>query len=363
MDKVNLFINGKIYDGWKSAEIKRSLKAASGSFSLSVTDRWTQKQEPWIIAPGDSAELKIGSDLILTGYIDTVSADETKDSLSIAITGRDKTADLIDCSVESKTGEFSNVTLKRLAEILCAPFGVSVLAPSSGTGGAFDVFKIQQGETVFEALERAARKRGFLLTTDGTGALQITRPGSIRSTTRLEQGQNIKAMGSVFDQKARFSKYVVKGQDSTFNKTVDPAFAYSIKATATDPTVKRYRPLVIQSEQLTNLSDAKTRANWEATVRAARASKFNIVLQGWRQGDGSLWRPNQLVLAIAPRIGLNGEMLITDVSYSITSDGGSISTLSLERKDAYTPEPEVPEKADPLVQAIKKDPGIKRGAQ
>jgi len=362
MDKINLFINGKIYDGWKSAEVKRSLKAASGAFSLSVTDRWSAQSEPWIIAPGDKAELKIADDLILTGYVDTVSADAQKDAVSISVAGRDKTADVIDCSIVSSSGQYANVTLKRLAEILCEPFGVTVKAPSS-TGPAFDVFKIQQGETVFEALERAARKRGYLLTTDGTGQLEIARPGSSRSTTMLKQGENILTMSSTFDFKNRFSQYIVKGQDTNWKKELDPAFAYAVKATATDPSVKRYRPLVIQSEQLTNLSDAKTRANWEATTRAAKASKFNITLQGWRQGDGSLWRPNQLVLVDASRIGLNGELLIVDITYSLTSDGGSICVLSLERKDAYLPQPELPEKVDPLIQAIKKDPGVRRGPQ
>jgi prophage tail gpP-like protein len=245
---------------------------------------------------------------------------------------------------------------------LCAPFGVSVVAPSS-TGAVIDIFKIQQGETVFEALDRAAKKRGYLLTTDGLGSLVITRPGTQRATTRLEQGINILSGSAVFDFKNRFSKYTVKGQDFGWNKEVDPAFAYKTIATATDPSVKRHRPLVIQSEQLTNLNDAKQRVNWEASVRAARASKFNIVVQGWRQGDGSLWRPNQLVLCRADRIGLNGEMLITDVSYTLGSDTGSTTTLALERKDAYAPEPEVPEKSDPLVQAIKKDPGFRRGPQ
>lgn len=359
MDKVSLFINGKIYDGWKTVELTRSLKAASGSFSLSITDRWSNQKEPWIIAPDDKAEIQIGNDLILTGYVDTVSSDADKDSYSIAVAGRDKTADLIDCSIESTSGQFKNVTIKKLAETLCAPFSVPVVCDSPGA--VFETFAIQQGETVFEALERAARKRGLLLTTDGKGSLVITSPAATRSTTRLEQGENIKAMGSVFEGKNRFSKYIVKGQDNAIKG--DPSFSFAIKATATDSNVKRYRPLIIQSEQLTSLADAKTRANWEATVRAAKASKFNIVVQGWRQGDKTLWRPNQLVLAIAPRIGLNGELLITDVKYTLESSGGSITVLTLERKDAYLPAPEVPEKTDPLIQAIKKDPGIKRGPQ
>lgn len=358
-DKAILYVNGKIYEGWKEVEIKRSLKAASGSFSMSITDRWSGQNAPWIIAPGDAAEVRIGADVLITGYVDTVSSSMDKDARNISVSGRDKTADIIDCSVVSKTGEYANVTLLSLAQNLCAPFGISVAA-SQSTGAAFEVFKVQQGEAVFEALDRAARKRGFLLTSDTKGGLFITRPGSTRSNTRLQQGENIKVASSTFDSKERFSEYIVKGQDSGFTNEVDPAFAYAVKASAKDPTVARYRPLVIQSEQLTSIGDAKTRAGWEATTRAAKSGKFNITVQGWRQGDGSLWQPNQLILAYADWIGLNGEMLVTDVSYSLTSEQGTICVLSLERKDAYLPEPSVPEKTDPLAQAIKKDPGFKK---
>ena len=359
-DKVGLFVNKKIYDGWKELEIKRSLKAASGSFSLSITDRWSEQLAPWIIAPGDSCEVRIGADVVITGFVDTASPSMSRDSRSISVSGRDKTCDLIDCSVEHKSGEISGVTLKRLAEILCAPFGISVVLDGDG-GARFDVFKIQQGETVFEALERAARKRGYLLTTDTLGNLVITRPGSQRSSTRLEQGKNIKEGAGTFTDKNRFSKYVVKGQETALNS--EPAFAYKSTATATDPTVKRYRPMIIQSEQLTNLNDAKQRVNWEATVRAARASSFNISVQGWRQGDGSLWRPNQIVECNADWIGLKGDLLVTDVAYRLSSGEGQTTMLSLERKDAYKPEPEVPEKSDPLTQAIKKDPGFRRASR
>lgn len=364
MDKATLYINGKIYEGWKDVDIKRSLKAASGSFSLSITDRWSGQQQPWIIAPGDTAEILIGKDKVISGYVDSVSAEIESGDRAITVAGRDKTSDIIDCSVESKTGEYSNVTLQSLASMLCAPFGVTVIAPATGTGSRFDVFKIQQGETVFEALERAARKRGFLLTSDGMGSLVITTPGSERSTTRLELGQNIKRIASTFDHKNRFSKYIVKGQSTGFSADGTPAVDYAAKGIATDENVKRNRPLVVQSEQLTNTADAKRRANWEAAVRGAKAASFTVVLQGWRQGDGSLWRPNQLVLCYAAAIGLDGEMLVTDVSYTLANGQGSITTLSLERKDAYRVEESVVrEKTDPLVQAIKKDPGFRKARQ
>lgn len=358
-DKATLYVNGRIYDGWKEVEIRNSLKSVSGSFSLSITDKWSGQSQPWAIAKGDECELKLGNDTVITGWVDTVSPEADIDNRSIAVAGRDKTCDLVDCSAIHSSGEIAGVTLKRLAEILCAPFSVPVIFEGN-PGARFEVVKINQGDSPFEILEKQARKRGFLLTTNSKGALVITRPGKVLSSTRLEFGKNVKRGSATFDGKNQFSSYTVKSQDSGYSQELDPSFAYSIKASAKDPSVKRYRPLLIQAEQLAGLGDAQTRANWEATVRAARGDSFNVTVQGWRQGDGTLWRPNQLVQCKAEWIGLNGEMLITDVVYKLDDSSGTTVVLNLERKDAYTPEPSVPEKGDPLTQAIRKDPGIKR---
>ena len=363
-DKVSLFVNGKIFDGWKDVEVKRSIKAISGSFSLSITDKWSGQNIPWEIKPGDSCEVKLAKDTVITGFVDSVSLSAEPGGRSISVSGRDKTCDLVDCSVVHATGEFRGITLKRLAETLVLPFGLSVIF-NRNVGPAFERIAISQGDTVFETLEKAARKRGFLITTDSLGSVVFTQPGQILSTTRLDMGQNIISGSGNFDIKNRYSEYTVKGQHYTSGATeTNPSFAYSIKSISKDETVKRHRPLVIQSEQYVNNSDAITRANWEATVRAAKASTFNITVQGWRQGDGTLWQANQLVLCKADWIGLNGELLITDVTHRLSSgsgsDGGSTTTLVLERKDAYIPEPTIPEKRDPLIQAINKDPGLKR---
>lgn len=357
-EKAALYVGGRIYDGWKEVEIKNSLKSIAGSFSLSITDKWTGQAQPWAIAKGDACEVRLEKDTVITGWVDTVSPSAGKDNREISVSGRDKTCDLVDCSVEHPTGEISGVTLKRLAQILCAPFSIPVVL--NGNSGRIEVVKINPGDSVFEVLEKQARKQGFLLTTDNKGTLVITRPGSSLSTTRLESGKNIIGGSATFDGKNQFSKYTVKSQDSGYSKDLPSEFSYAIKATAKDASVKRHRPMVILSEQLAGLGDAQTRANWEATVRAARADSFSIVVQGWRQGDGTLWRPNQLALCRFDWIGLNGEMLITDVSYRLDDSGGSTTTMTLERKDAYKPEPVVPEKGDPLIQAIRKDPGIKR---
>ncbi|WP_434081686.1 phage baseplate assembly protein [Escherichia coli] len=40
------------------------------------------------------------------------------------------------------------------------------------------------------------------------------------------------------------------------------------------------------------------RADFEARQRAARTDETTYVVQGWRQGNGTLWQPNQLVQTV-----------------------------------------------------------------
>lgn len=352
-DKVELYVNGKIYSGWLDVDITRSLNAISGSFSMSVTDRWSGQSEPWIVKPDDACEVKINGERVIKGYIFSVDPSFNKDGRTIAVAGRDSTADFVDCSIDVKENQLQTISLKRLAETLAKPFGLKVTIEGS-TGAAFNPFAFNPGESCFEALERACRQKGFLLTNDGNGGILMTRPSSERSGTILEQGKNILQASGSFNHTERFSNYKVKGQSSKFEDDLDPMFAYSIQASATDPNVPRYRPLLVVNESVTTIEQAKQRAQWEATNRAAKSSQFNVQVQGWTQGDGSLWRVNQLVRLRSHWIGVDDDLLVVSTKMTLSASSGSLTELKLERKDAYTPEPAIPKKTDPLEAALKK---------
>jgi prophage tail gpP-like protein len=115
----------------------------------------------------------------------------------------------------------------------------------------------------------------------------------------------------------------------------------------------------LQAETTSNLSSAKTRVQWEATVRAARSAKFKIRVQGWLQGDGQLWRPNLLVHLKSAWLGVDADLLICSVDFSLSSSGGTVTDLSLERKDAYLPEPvkKTGKKVDPFGSFLRKSAG------
>ena len=72
---------------------------------------------------------------------------------TIAVRGRDATGDLVDCSAASKPGEWKDARLEEIASALCEPFGIRVTREVD-TGAPFARFRIEEGESVFEAIER-----------------------------------------------------------------------------------------------------------------------------------------------------------------------------------------------------------------
>jgi prophage tail gpP-like protein len=350
-EDASLSVNGKKFEGWESISIKRSIKAISGSFELSVTDKWAQDQTAWFITPGNECVLSIGKEKLITGFIDGVAPSFTKESRTISISGRDKTGDLVDCSAVHKPGNWSDISLLRLANIVGAPFGITATSTVTGLGN-FINFNIQNGESAFEALDRAAKLRGVLLTNDGTGNILITRTGSGRSTTNLQQGVNILSAQAEFQAKERHSKYIVKGQGA--GNTEVGEVDLSPAGIATDLAITRYRPLIVMAEGAATPEICNKRAQWEATVRAAKSSTIHVIVQGWRQADGKLWELNKLVKLKSAWLGVNQDFLITSVDFK-KGNGGTLTTLELERPDAYTPDPTLSTKKEPWTQLVLKE--------
>jgi prophage tail gpP-like protein len=93
--------------------------------------------------------------------------------------------------------------------------------------------------------------------------------------------------------------------------------------------------------------EQKKRAQWEATVRAARAVSVQVTVQGWRQGNGELWPVNALVNVDLPWLRLSGDMLISELTHTL-DESGTRTQLTLRRPDAFIPQPATPADADPL---------------
>lgn len=344
-----LRVNGREYRGWKRVSFTRGIEAASGRFELGVTDRWSGQSQPWPIREEDECVLVFDGRPLLTGYVDSRSMSYSADGRSVSVSGRDRAGALVDCSAVLDKWEFKNAPLLTLARKIGKPFNVSVSAPDVLDASArIDKLSIDPGDTAFVALERACRMVGLLPISDGLGGLVLTRPGSARAFTELVEGQNILSASADYSGVDRFRTYRVLGQRQGSDDASGKAVA-AVKGEAADETVRRAeRVWLIRAEGGITTAQAKRRAEWEATVRAARGYAVDITVQGWTQGDGSLWPINALTRVRSPWLELDTDMLIVEATYSLDNSSGTITRLSLRRPDAYLPEPAIkPAKAKP----------------
>lgn len=335
---VRLLIKGTEYGGWKSVAIQAGIERQVRDFDLTITNRWPGATDiPRRVHPGDECEVYIGEDKVLTGYVDATPLSYDGQQVSVGVRGRSRTADLVDCAAINSPGQWRSAKIERIAADLAAPYKVDVVAQVS-TGAAM-THAIEQGETVFESIERMLKLRQVLATDDARGRLVFIEVGSAgQAGTALELGQNILRCDAPLDYRDVFTQYVVKGQrpgsDEEFGDTVAGE-----TATITDDTLARKRVLVIKQGGESTSTSAADRVRYERAHRKAMALATTYTVQGWRQEDGSLWLHNQLVRVRDPAVGFDDEFVVAEIRYEL-SEAGMLCVLKVGPKDGYVNKPE-----------------------
>lgn len=338
MSETGITVGGKTFTGWTSVSVTRSMEQLAHSFELEFVEAWTEQSQAIPILEGDACEVSLSDEQsVVNGYVSESNFDQDATSHRMTVTGGSKTIDLVECSAiyALGKGQWRNKSLSLIAADLCQPFGITV-SVKTDIGSAFRRFSINDGESVFETLERAARLRGVLLTTSGAGELVITRAGTKKVRTALQRGVNIIAGSRRGSHQNRFSQYIVKGQvsgdsDIFGDTTVTP------KSTSLDSAVSRYRPLIIAAEGQEFGTALQKRADWERNVRAGRSQRLTYTVDGWEHDDG-LWEPNTLVKVIDPTFRVSAELLLISVVNN-KNENGTNSILELVDPKTMSIEP------------------------
>ncbi|WP_265556584.1 phage baseplate assembly protein [Serratia grimesii] len=330
-EELTLSVAGKIWGGWTDMTINRSLESVAGEFDLTITARWSTAA-PRAIKPGMPCVVNIGSDRVLTGYIDDFIPSYDAENVAMRVLGRDKTGDLVDSSVVDKSGQWRGQKLESLAATLCKPYGIDVINETD-TGDAFSGITLEQGETVFELLDRLAKQRGVLVTSDAWGRLVITRASTLRAGVALVLGDNILAARGRFSWQGRASQYIIKGSAAAGGTTWDDQPTKVVggrQVVVTDSEITRYRPKILVNEDNLTVGGASARGEWYKARMQGEANTTEITVAGWRENGetGPLWQLNRLVVVKDAIQQLDVTWLIKTVSF-MEGDSGRVTVLSL----------------------------------
>lgn len=333
-DLVEVRANGRRLTGWTAAEIAGAIDEATSTWSITTSGVFDPTKIP--LQGGDLVEVLVGPDLVATGYVDRVAVRCSRDEVTLTYSGRSKTCDAVDCS--APLGARAGKRLAAVVADMVADYALDVIDEAGVGGEIVPRSRPQDGESVFEVLERVGRERGFLVTDDALGRLVLTRAGAAgKASTPIVYGTpGVLESDCAWDMSERYSHYEVRGQIAT-DAEVDP----SVVGGAADRAVLRFRRLVIKPEKPVDTAGARRWAAWEATTRAGKSFAGTYTIRGWRQeNSGELWAKNLLVDVVDHRNGLFGpELLIVGVTLTIDKDGGRIAVLRVGAAAGFEPPP------------------------
>lgn len=348
---LTLQVGGVQYDSFVSASVEIRLDALSNLFSFELSSK---DGRPLPFLGGEAAQVFVDGERVLTGYIERVTASVDDTSHSVNVAGRDRTSDLVDSTLDSFSDLVAPISLKTIIERTIKNIGsrLSVIDQANPTdfNPAEDLASPEPGDNAFGFIEKLARKRQVMLTSNGDGNVVITRgsgtviPGAALIHQVDNRGNNVMSSEVEYDLSDRFRTYKSPSQlnlvpldqagDTTIESIVDQGSAD--EARAIDTEVRAGRQMVLAAESSFSDGQAQKRAEWERNIRKARAAVYSAVVDGYRNQVGQLWDVNQVVRVLDDYAGLNAMMLVNSVAFGLTEDEGSTTTLSLVRRNAYS---------------------------
>lgn len=359
---VWLQVNGRRYGGWKSLTINSSINSQARAFAVSCTYDTPEGLTSARLQAGMALQVLIGSQVVVTGYIDAASVAYDANQISVQVSGRSKTCDLIDCTpappgtpIDTASSSWSsqppadaqeskgrtavwsweNSTVQEIITALAAPYGVSVRVLASELADKLTNFTVTPGQTVHQCIAKLVTIANLVITDDENGALVIAEPGSSGvCTDALESGQNVLSAEAANDVSKVMSSYQVLGQHKGGDDVV-PADSCADEGLTADELIQRPRYLtIVDAGQQTSPAQCQEQADFEASYRAAQSKAFSMTVQGWQQTDGTLWAVNHLVQVNDPVLDRTGQFLITDVTMTL-DDSGTLTKLNLMPLEGY----------------------------
>ena len=369
-DHLTIVVGNNTISGWESIRVTQGVERCPSDFVVSLTENYPSSPgvlNQDVMKPGDACTVFLGSDRVITGYIDKFIPRITPSSHSITVAGRGKCQDLTDCCATYPNSQISNSSVLQIAQAVAKPYGISVSASpvyvdqilqdtqtgqvqivqsstpvAEDTGKQIPQLNLDLSENAFDLIERLCRFRGLLAYELPDGNLFLTQVGMTAAASGFEEGKNVQEATFEYSMDECYQQYLAYMTSVDFFADVG---IKNLQHIAYDFNVRRFRNKVVIAEAgygASGLDVCIQRANWESARRAGRARKVKLTTDSWRDADGKLWKPNTLVPLSLPSLKLPGPLTwcISEVSFLRDEENGTTAELVIMPPDSFLPMPQ-----------------------
>ena len=283
---------------------------------------------------------------ITTIMVDEVTSTADASQKSLIVMGRSPARDIIDSAWYG--WEPNQKKLEEIANSIVSPFfdaiGIEKFQfqgrphvtrmPWNGTETG-PVFSFSwDAESPWTKLINEADNQGYIFTSNEAGNLYLWRvaPNVRDEGFLLKEGQNIRDIRYTQNGAEQFHEYVIRAAHK--------------EASEIDPSCRNNRKKIINLTDI-NISQETLERRARTEMRRRRENKTQVTVTGWGLSDQQIktlgdtnqreifWCPNFLIPVKIPSLGLNSNLLISQVEHE-ASPSVMETAITLVNKDAYS---------------------------
>lgn len=330
-------INGEEFVDFRQGTVAYSLESFARTFAFEFSDKWLRSRiRDLPFAEGDPCEVLVHGQQVIDGFLDDVPIEYSGTTHSISVTGRSWNGHMVDSSAVHKGGSWRNAKLLDIAKAIAEPYGVGVKVDPWAMASIQEPFPrwaIEDEETAFECIRRAAEMRGVFLVSDAGRNIVITKAAPTVHPAALVFGQNILRARRSGRFTERHSYYLVKsqhaGSDTWYAKDAAGPFIR-----VDDPQVTSFRPLIVVSDGSGSKKELELRAAHERNVRAGRSRRITYTVTGHKSPAGRAWPINERIAVQDPFLDCQDALLVAGVTLEY-GDAGETADIELARPEAF----------------------------
>jgi prophage tail gpP-like protein len=330
---ARLTVGGIEFTDWTALTVVDDRTQAYPFFSFECTEksempsRTIQSRQ---IVPGDQCSVSLAGIQVLEGYVLERQVGYEGRQHTVLISGTAKTYNLAVSSIKPNTnGNYDGKTLKEITQSVIAPHQVMAKFFGDIPDMKFEHSQFHPGETVYQFLERHAKMRNVRMGSTAKGELLMVGPHDPMPSGELIEGKNILRAQCVVRDTHLYQRLATIGQQRGHNS----AWGDDANKGSAEVDGKGKRPVYSYHPADTptsNDKELKWRAETQKRFTDGSEIQANITVQGWVQGNGSLWEADKYYSVTSPMLILEGESLgCKKITYDQREGAGTTTTLEM----------------------------------
>ena len=337
---ATLVVDGLIYEDWETVWFQWTLGDPWASFKFTATedetDIWSWDAILKRFKPGDECMLYLGGWPVMRGVILVRQVAYDKSNHTIVLQGTTLTYYAANASIIDEKSEFEGTFLEIAGKVLAPTCSGYKVWGAISQLPFKDPQRPEPGESIFAFLERIARDRKVIVTSDPYGDFLFIGEHEGEYVSDLVEGGNIlKCQAIIADLKAR-SEFIARGQSGANDEHNGKEAAH--QEARVDGTAKCYNPLLTPIEHpVWTRAEVELRAQNELMFAEGQGKvEATVTVQGWfNPRTGLRWDVGQDVRFQSPMTGIDDQMMkIRTITYT-QDQNGSLTTMVITAPWGY----------------------------